>query len=256
MYLKQQTFTSSGSWTAPAGVTSVILMGQGGGGGAGAPFDDSGVYYFPGQSGGSTFLTTRVVPVTPGTTYTITIGAGGAGSTAGVVGMEGGAGGDTSFGSSHVWKGAFGGYANASILALGYFVLRNGYAPFKYTHPYAGSSRWSFPCTLYGDRGGGSNHTTAEGNIGCFRFVSAAWGNQGNNSGGGGGVPGNSSDAGLGGTGGNGANASTNGQPGNNAAATSYGAGGGSAGGYSASRPTIAAGGNGASGRLIVMWAE
>lgn len=72
-----QDFTSSGMWTAPSGVTRVIvaLWGSGGGGGqcGGDIFCDT-----PGQGGGSGAYASSVLTVTPGATYTVTIGAGGA----------------------------------------------------------------------------------------------------------------------------------------------------------------------------------
>lgn len=66
--------TSTQSWTAPIGVASieVILCGGGGGGSTNSP----------GQGGcGSVFY--RVLTVSPGTAYTITIGAGGSGGNLG-----------------------------------------------------------------------------------------------------------------------------------------------------------------------------
>lgn len=66
---------STQSWTAPVGVTSVEVILCGGGGGGGV--NGSG----GGGGGGSVFY--DVLTVTPGTSYTITIGAGGASQTAG-----------------------------------------------------------------------------------------------------------------------------------------------------------------------------
>ena len=78
-------FTSSGSWVAPAGVSSVnaLVVAGGGGGGNGSYGGHGG-----GGAGGVRYVTSQAV--TPGTTYTVTIGAGsGAGSS----------GSPTSFGS-------------------------------------------------------------------------------------------------------------------------------------------------------------
>lgn len=77
-------FTSSSTWTCPAGVTKIRLSVVGGGGGAGRNY---------GRSGGFGGYADGVISVTPGTTYTVTVGAGGAGSTAG-----GSAGGESWFG--------------------------------------------------------------------------------------------------------------------------------------------------------------
>jgi hypothetical protein len=71
-------FTSGGTWTAPAGVTQVFVRMVGGGGGGGGGFADG------------------YIAVTPGSSYTITIGAAGAAATAG---GTGGNGGTSSFGS-------------------------------------------------------------------------------------------------------------------------------------------------------------
>jgi len=65
------TFTSSGSWTAPSGVTSVSnLLVVAGGGGAGGMETNWG----PGAGGAGGLLQPSNVAVTPGTTYTITVG--------------------------------------------------------------------------------------------------------------------------------------------------------------------------------------
>ena len=69
-----QTFTASGLWTAPAGVTAVDYLVVAGGGGGG--FDVGG----GGGAGG--FRVGTAFPVTPGSTYSVTVGGGGAGDTA------------------------------------------------------------------------------------------------------------------------------------------------------------------------------
>jgi len=67
-----QSFTSSTTWTAPSGVTSVEYLVVAGGGGGG------GGYY--GGGGGAGGLRTGTLSVTPAQSYTVTIGAGGAGT--------------------------------------------------------------------------------------------------------------------------------------------------------------------------------
>lgn len=59
-YSTSQTFSSSGSWTAPAGVTSVLVV--------------AGRSSTSGNT--DTGFVSSVLNVTPNTTYTITIGAG------------------------------------------------------------------------------------------------------------------------------------------------------------------------------------
>ena len=85
--LNSQIIVSTGTWTAPAGVTKVraIAIGGAGGGGSGCCVAASG--------GGGGF-DSGTLTVTPGTTYTVTIGAGGAGVSSGT----GGSGGETWFG--------------------------------------------------------------------------------------------------------------------------------------------------------------
>jgi hypothetical protein len=85
MIKKIQEFTSSGSWTCPDGVYSVEALCVGGGGGGSS-----------GYSGGGGAVVRRRIPVVPGTTYTLTIGAGGS---AGSSSTAGGAGGTSSFGA-------------------------------------------------------------------------------------------------------------------------------------------------------------
>jgi hypothetical protein len=73
--IQSQLFTSSGSWTAPTGVTKVKAIVIGGGGG-GARDSCGGGY-----SGAGAGYAIGVYTVTPGTAYTVTVGTGGAGST-------------------------------------------------------------------------------------------------------------------------------------------------------------------------------
>ena len=71
----QAEFLSNGtfSWTAPAGVTSVCVVCIGGGGGGG-----TSASYQAGGGGGTAYKNN--IPVTPGQSYTVVVGAGGAGT--------------------------------------------------------------------------------------------------------------------------------------------------------------------------------
>src|ERR1051325_8213635 len=69
-----EVFNSSQSWTCPAGVTLVTVECWGGGGGGG----DNG--YGPGGGGGA-YLKKVNATVTPGNSYTVTVGTAGSGST-------------------------------------------------------------------------------------------------------------------------------------------------------------------------------
>lgn len=74
-----QRFTSSSTWTAPAGVTAVTatVVGGGGGGGASGNSTANSNYNFPAGGGAGGVVTTETVSVTPGTTYSVVVGAGG-----------------------------------------------------------------------------------------------------------------------------------------------------------------------------------
>ena len=86
----QAEFTSSGTWTAPPGVTSVCVVAVGGGGG-GMVYNttSSSVSWAMNGGGGGGLAWYNNAAVTPGTTYNITVGTGGSrgfyssGSTAG-----------------------------------------------------------------------------------------------------------------------------------------------------------------------------
>jgi len=113
------------TWVAPAGVTSATVCGRGGsGGGSGGGAGGGGSTSSGagsgggGGNGGSTVSTCNQVVVTPGTSYTVTVGQGGsvgnggtvtaanaAGSTGGN-GQSGGAGTNSSFGSLLTFQGA------------------------------------------------------------------------------------------------------------------------------------------------------
>jgi hypothetical protein len=85
-----QTFTSSGTWTRPTGITKVIMEVQGAGGG-GAGNDGTG-YYCTGGGGGG--YAKKFLDVSSISTSTITVGAAGSG---GGSASSGGAGGATSW---------------------------------------------------------------------------------------------------------------------------------------------------------------
>ncbi len=116
-----ETFTSSGVWTVPPGVTSVdvIAMGCGGGGGGGGGYRGTVNNYSVrggGGGGGGAFVYAQGVSVAGLTSVTIGIGAAGAGGTAATnlssgfaTGATGGNGGASSFGTIVVANGGNGG---------------------------------------------------------------------------------------------------------------------------------------------------
>jgi len=99
------TYTSSTTWTAPSGVNSIqALVVAGGGGGAGGynTNGQGGPGYGAGGGGGGAVSYNASMSVTPGTTYTLTVGSGGsAGNPSNQAGWGsgGGNGGSSSFGS-------------------------------------------------------------------------------------------------------------------------------------------------------------
>lgn len=108
-----QIFTSSGTFTAPAGVTKVYLTMVGGGasGGGGTAISIGG-----GGGGGGGSVVNRPYSVTGGNNYTVTIGAGGSAVSGNSAGNDGG---DTSFDSSVVAKGGKAGQSGSSTSAGG-----------------------------------------------------------------------------------------------------------------------------------------
>ena len=97
-----QLFESSGSFTVPAGVNSVLLEMWGGGGAAGLP-SPTGI---GGAGGGGSYLRT-VASVTPGQVVAVEVGQGGTAA----CGVDGGAGGSTMFGNLATAGGGHGGAA-------------------------------------------------------------------------------------------------------------------------------------------------
>ncbi len=100
------TFPSSGSFTVPAGVTTLYISGVagGGGGGQGGANNISGAAAANGGGGGAGQSIRRaVLNVVPGQSLAVTIGTGGSGGTGGIPGsnnaVTGGVGGNTGIGS-------------------------------------------------------------------------------------------------------------------------------------------------------------
>ena len=109
-------FTSSGSWTCPQGVTTIQVeaYGGGGGGGYGGTANKNG----GGGGGGGGYSKLTGVAVIPGTTYTITVGAGGSAGAS----SNGGNGGTSTatFGATSITAtGGNGGQSNANGRAGG-----------------------------------------------------------------------------------------------------------------------------------------
>lgn len=173
-----QTYTASGSFTVPAGVTSITVECWGAGGG-GSTITSSGRR--GGGGGGGAFASRTLSPVIPGTVYNFTVGAGGAASAAG---------GNTVFLTGIIAAaGGTGGVYNSTTAGVG------GAAGASF-----GSTRWSGG---NGANGGGTNSGGGGGGAG----TTAAGGNAAGATGGAGGFA-------LGGDGGDGVWGSANGNPG------------------------------------------
>ena len=110
-----QTFSTSGTWTKPSGVTKILVEVQGGGGGGGGAAGDAsyGASGYYGGKGGAGGFCKKIVDVSAVSTVAVTVGAGGSGgnraygsnndSTAGT------AGGASSFGAYATANGGAGG---------------------------------------------------------------------------------------------------------------------------------------------------
>jgi len=180
--LQEQLFTASGSWTAPTGVTRAyaVVIGGGGGGQGGINSSCAGDSP-PGGFGGAAV---GMVTVTPGTTYTITIGGGGTGGVSGA--QSGTSGGTSSFGALMSATGGAGGGGPGGANGSGSGgTLRNLNSRAAYISPFGGSSprsagaapaAWStssnFPAGAGGFGGAAfSNASGAHGGIVYIQWV-------------------------------------------------------------------------------------
>ena len=285
MALRSIVFTSSGSWTAPSNVSKVIVEGFGGGGGGGGGSSPSVAFGntigMGGGGGGGSLYHSKTITVVPGTTYTITVGAGGTGGAGGASpttpGAVGSNGDDSSFGSLFIMPGASGGgkgillgegslAANTSYHSLGGPSVKLGnmlpdLLSATYVSPnlyqllpgigYGGNgSLYNVTSTTYSNAMSGmpNIYTTSFSSPGLPGSVDGSYDPGGGGGGGGNGPEGVGGNGGSGGNGINGAAISaTNGGNGVSAAANT-GAGGGGGGGAGQSNGGGQTGGNGGTG--------
>jgi hypothetical protein len=211
------TFLTTSSWTAPAGVTSAwIFMAPGGQGGGAGTADST---YTGGIGGTGNGLAVARISVVPNTSYTITIGAGGAPGA-----VFGSVGGSSTFGS--LMTAAPPGVASKPGLSGG------------------SSNQGPNPATTPVTFGVDTNQTS-NGCLGAAGVDGAGNVTLNGGCGGGGGV-------GPGGNGG--AGGATVGSNGSSAAANTGGGGGG--GGGTTNAGTAGTGGTGGSGICYVAWLE
>ena len=216
-----ETFTVSSTWVCPPSITSILVecWGGGGGGGYSSGPDASGA------GGGGAYAANSAVPVTPGTTYTVTVGPGGAAGNSGAT--DGTDGSDSSFtGDSATLVTAKGGKARSATSVGG-----NGGAAASST----GVTKFSGGKGGDGQTGGGGGGGGAAGSA----LGTGAAGSNGTGSGGPGGS--GAGGAGSGGNGGNGGNAGVGG--------TAPGGGGGGDG-----QGASLTAGAGAPGQVRISW--
>ncbi|MCB0610352.1 MAG: hypothetical protein KDD12_21695, partial [Lewinella sp.] len=220
-WTQTQTFTSSGQFTVPAGVTSITVECWGGGGaGGGATGNPAG-----GGGGAGGAYARKVLTVIPGTTYTVTVG--------------GAATGDNGSGNN----------GNPSWFGTLTTVYAQG-----------GQGGGSASSNNSSASGGTGSSSSSIGDV-TFKGGNGGTGSNGNSAGGGGESAGASSDgnnggvttggSGLadGGNGGNGGSTFGNGSSGGDGSAPGGGGGGGRAGNNSNK-----SGGDGARGQVVVTW--
>jgi hypothetical protein len=259
-------FQNNGTWVCPPGVNNIILQGCGGaGGGGGGSGGSSSAAGQGGGGGGAAEWITAPVQVTPGTTYTITIGNGGVGGTAGIpnggLGINGIGGGTTSFvngaTSVHFFGGAGGnggsiysGWTKAGSVSSGNTSKRtveeNGFI--QYGSGGLGGSNGLNPCAATSGSG-----SMVSNDPGTYSPAGSAGLNSGSYYGGGaggGGGRGNCPSSVGGGNGGNGGAGSPGyGNPGTVGSVGTCGiGGGGGGGGGQAALPSTNGGGIGGAG--------
>ena len=229
--LKSQIFNSSGTWTAPAGITEIIIYGTGGGGGGGGGSGNSAGGGAGGGGAGSMPFSSSF-SVTPLSVYTITIGTGGIGGIGGInsssAGTSGGAGGDTNFNGILFFRGALPGVGSGSATnagGAGSVMSVSGGSTVNSAYPSVSGNGTSF---IYNGGNGGATSPSTFGHGG------GGGGAGGFSNGGDGGLAG----VGSGGTGGNGISPTAGG-----------GGGGGGSGANGGGN-----GGAGGNGQITIIW--
>lgn len=217
--LTTQTYTSSGTFTVPPGVTSILVECWGAGGGGGSSNSNNGGARAGGGGGGGGYSSASVT-VIAGNTYNIVVGTGGAGG----INSAGAAGGQSTFnGTSVVAQGGNGGGRGGNGSG------GSGAAAGTGSIVYSGGNGATGVNNSGSGGGGGGAGSTANG------------GNAAGRTGGAGAII-------DGGNGGNGITGAT--QPGN----TGDNYGGGGSGGYALARAPQQNGGSGSNGLVRVTY--
>lgn len=219
-------FSTSGYWTCPAGFRQIdVFMVGGGQGGKNGDIDGNTPLGYGGGGGFAYFI--RKIAVSPGTRYSITVGAGGASNLG--VGGDTSAFGHTAKGGTSQYDdnhsemysavnpmdgilygcvGGIGGYVNASKGSYSYGHDGTGGGPGNNSSAFGGKGGQSSPNASYGTSGGAGGIGGGGGGGGSGSQNPAAGGNGGTGGGGGGGGgycwTGSRGISGAGGKGGNG----------------------------------------------------
>jgi hypothetical protein len=261
-----QVFTSSGTWTKPAGCSRVVVIAIGGGGGGGSGRRGPAGATRCGGSGGAGggWAYDAIAASLLGATETITIGAGGTGGTApssdNTNGAAGTAGGTSTFGSHVRATGGRGGNGGATAASIaGGAGVQGGSSGGNGTNGNGSTGEHGTSGAPGGGGGGGvtsGNNDAGGGNGGQSGWLSgggagSAGAAAGGAATGGTAVTANRPQAGGGG-GGGGGNAGGGGGAGGNGGL--YGAGGGGAG-AGTNGATGGNGGNGADG-IVLVWSD
>ena len=181
LIVNEAVFTANGTWTCPAGVTSVSVVAVGGGGGS---WQDGG------GGGGGGLAWVNDIPVTAGTGYTVVVGAGGTGQTTSNDPPT--AGGDSYFINATTVKGvgATPGVQEGAGGGGGSYTATAIYGSYGGGLGGTGGSYWSIGTGngIGGGGGGAGGYTGAGGTGGTGYNYSSCSGSAGAGGGGGGGA--------------------------------------------------------------------